>query len=75
MLDKEIIKSYVERIENLMSEKKGLEEDLSDLFTEAKNRGLNVKVLKEIIKIRSKNQAELDAFEDLVDQYKHALGM
>lgn len=75
MIDKETIKSYVERAENLISEKKGLEEDLSELYTEAKNRGLNVKALKEIIKIRSKNQAELDAFEDLVDQYKSALGM
>ncbi len=63
-------KELVERIERLETEKADIVSDIKDVYTEAKSKGHDVKVLKEAIRRRRKdNEAEREKFETSVDLY------
>jgi len=67
------IRSFIERIENLDSELQELNEQKKEVFSEAKGEGFDVKILKEIIKLRKQDQDERDEHETLLDMYLHAI--
>lgn len=67
------IRSFVERIENLDSEMQELSEQKKEVFTEAKGDGFDVKILKEIIKLRKEDKNERDERESLLDLYMRAM--
>ena len=67
------IRSFVERIEQLDSELQALNEGKKEVFAEAKNEGFDVKILKEIIKLRKQDQDERDEHETLMDVYMRAM--
>ena len=67
------IRSFVERIENLDSEMQELSEQKKEVFAEAKGEGFDVKILKEIIKLRKQDQDERDERESLLDLYMRAM--
>ena len=67
------ILSYVERIENLETELQELNEQKKEVFSEAKGEGFDVKILKEIIKLRKQDQEERDERESLLDLYMRAM--
>ena len=69
------LRSLVERIERLEEERKALAGDIKDIYDEAKSAGFDVKVLRQIIRIRKQDQAEVEEQESLLDLYKRALGM
>lgn len=69
------LKALVERVERLHEERKALGDDVRDVFSEAKGRGFDVAAIKEIIKIRSKDPAELQERDAILYLYKSALGM
>jgi uncharacterized protein (UPF0335 family) len=69
------LKAIVERVENLNEEIKGLSEDRSDIFKEAKGNGFDVKALRTIIRLRAMNPDDIAAQEAILDTYKNALGM
>lgn len=69
------LRSIVERIERLEEERKALGGDIRDIYTEAKSAGFDVAVLRDLIKIRRKDAADVEEHETLLDTYKHALGM
>lgn len=69
------LKQYIERIERLNEEKKGLQSDIRDVFAEAKSGGFDVKVMREIIKKRKQAEQERREQEELVELYKSAIGM
>ncbi len=69
------LKSFIERIERLEEEKKALAEDIRDVYSEAKANGFDVKVMRQIVKIRKMDKDELDEQEALLDTYLLALGM
>jgi uncharacterized protein (UPF0335 family) len=69
------LRSIVERIERLEEERKGLGENIKDIFAEAKSAGFDVKVVRQIISIRKKEPAEVEEQETLLDLYRRALGM
>ena len=71
----ERLKSFIARIERLEEEKRALAEDIKEVYAEAKGTGFDVKTMRQIIKIRKLDQAELDEQEALLDTYKRALGM
>jgi uncharacterized protein (UPF0335 family) len=71
----ERLKSFIERIERLEEEKRALAEDIKEVFAEAKGNGFDVKIMRQIIKIRRTDQDDLDEQEALLDTYKRALGM
>jgi len=69
------LKSFIERIERLEEEKKGIADDIRDVFAEAKGTGFDTKVMRQVIRLRKKDTAERQEEEALLDLYMHALGM
>ena len=69
------LRSIVERIERLEEERKALGSDIKDIFAEAKSAGFDVKVLRQVIRLRKQEPAEVEEQETLLDLYRQALGM
>jgi len=69
------LRSLVERIERLEEEKKALTDDIRDVYAEAKSAGFDVKVLRQLIRLRRSQPAEVEEQETLLDLYRRALGM
>ena len=67
------IRSLVERIEQLDTELQELNEAKKEVLAEAKGEGFDVKVLKEIIKLRKQDKDERDEHETLLDVYMRAM--
>ena len=67
------IRSFVERIERVEEEIKALNEGKKEIFAEAKGDGFDVKVLKEIIRLRKQDKDERDEHESLLDLYLRAM--
>lgn len=74
-LDAGRLKSFVERIERLEDEKKALADDIKDVFAEAKAAGYDIKVMRQVIRLRKMDSAKYQELEALLDLYKTALGM
>ena len=69
------IKQTVDRVERLRDEIKALNADIAEVYKQAKSLGLDVSVIKEIIKLRAKDPSARNEFEQLLGLYMHALGM
>ncbi|HEX9904320.1 MAG TPA: DUF2312 domain-containing protein [Propylenella sp.] len=69
------LKSFVERIERLEEEKKGIADDIRDVYAEAKGQGFDSKIMRQVVRLRKKDAAERQEEEALLDLYLHALGM
>ena len=69
------LRSLVDRIERLEEERKALGNDIKDIYSEAKSAGFDVKVLRQLIRIRKQEAAEIEEQETLLDLYRRALGM
>src|SRR5688500_11832224 len=67
------LRAFVERIEHIEEEIKSLTEDKKEIFAEAKGEGFDVKILKEVIRIRKQDQEERQEHESLLEVYLHAL--
>jgi len=67
------IRSFVERIEHIEEEIKALNEGKKEIFAEAKADGFDVKVLREIIRLRKQDKDERDEHESLLDLYLRAM--
>ena len=72
---KDQLKAVIERIERLEEEKKTISDDIRDVYAEAKGNGFDVKVMRQIVKIRKMDKADLDEQEALLETYMRALGM
>ena len=71
----ERLRSLIERIERLEEERKALSSDIKDIFGEAKSAGFDVKVMRQLIRLRKQEPAEVEEQETLLDVYRRALGM
>lgn len=71
----EMLAGLVERIERLEEEKAGIASDIREVYSEVKACGFNVPVVREIVRLRKQDKHERDEKEQLLDEYKHALGM
>ena len=69
------LRSFIERIERLEEEKKGIADDIRDVFAEAKGTGFDTKVMRQVIRLRKKEPSERQEEEAILDLYLHALGM
>jgi uncharacterized protein (UPF0335 family) len=69
------LKSYIEKIERLEEEKAAISADIRDVFAEAKGNGFDVKVMRQVLKLRKMNKADVVEQEQLLDIYMQALGM
>jgi uncharacterized protein (UPF0335 family) len=67
------IRSFIERIEQIDEEIKALNEGKKEVFAEAKGEGFDVKVLREILRLRKQDKDERDEQESLLDLYLRAM--
>lgn len=74
-ITKEQLKSYIERIERLETEKSELTTDIGEVYSEAKANGYDTKIMRQIVKLRKLDAAERDEQDQLLDLYQQALGM
>ena len=71
----EELRLLIERIERLEEEKKGISDDIKDVFAEAKGRGYDAKAIRKIVSIRKKKREEYQEEEAILETYLQALGM
>ena len=64
--------SYVERIERLEEEKANLMADIKEVYGEAKALGYDVKILRQIIRLRKMEEHERTEQEEILEVYKRA---
>ncbi|WP_420563518.1 DUF2312 domain-containing protein [Thalassobaculum sp.] len=69
------LESFIQRIENLEEEKANLAADIREIFAEAKAQGYDVKIMRQILKLRKMEEDDRDEQETLLEVYKRALGM
>ena len=69
------LRQFIERIERLDSEKKDLMEQQKEVMAEAKGRGYDTKIMRRLIGMRRRDQADVAEEEAILDTYRQALGM
>lgn len=69
------LRLFIERIERMEEEKKGIADDIKDVYLEAKANGYDVKAMRDIVKIRKMERHFRLEHESIVDTYKNALGI
>lgn len=67
------LSGFVERLEKLQAEKKGIVEDMNEIMLEAKGNGLDPKIIRHVMRRRKMEAADRREFDELVDLYEHAL--
>jgi len=71
----EALRQLIERIERLEEEKKALQGDIKDIYSQAKAQGFDPKIIRQIVRLRKIEQQEREEIEQLLDLYKAAIGM
>lgn len=71
----EQLRLFMERIERLEEEKKGIADDIRDVFSEAKSQGYDTKIMRQILRLRKMEPHDRAEMEALLDVYKSALGL
>ena len=69
------LRLYLERIERLESEKKGIVDDISDVYLEAKATGFDTKIMRQIVRLRKMEPHDRQEMEAILQTYLAALGM
>jgi uncharacterized protein (UPF0335 family) len=67
------LRAFVERIERIEEDIKALNDDKKLVYAEAKGEGFDIKILREVIKLRKQDQDERDEQQSLLEIYLHAL--
>jgi len=69
------LRLLIERIERLEEEKKGIADDIRDVYGEGKAVGYDTKMMRQIYRLRKMKPQEREEMEMLLETYKAALGM
>ncbi|GHH16320.1 DUF2312 domain-containing protein [Sphingomonas sp. AAP5] len=69
------LRLLIERIERLEEEKKGIADDIKDVYGEAKSTGFDVKTIRSIVRLRKMEKHHREEAEALLETYKQALGL
>lgn len=72
---REQLKSFVERIERMEEEQAALAADKREIYAEAKGVGFDTKIMREIVRLRKLDTADLQERDALLDLYRGALDM
>ena len=73
-VQKDQLKSIIERVESLESDKAGIAEDIKEVYAEAKGNGFDVAALRRVVALRKLDKKREEA-EAVLETYLHALGM
>ena len=69
------LRLFIERIERLEEEKKGIADDIRDVYSEAKANGYDAKIMRQIVRLRKMPVNDRKEMEAILDVYKSALGI
>lgn len=69
------LRLFIERIERLEEEKKGIADDIRDVYSEAKSTGYDTKTMRAIVRLRKMESHVRQEAEALLETYKAALGL
>ncbi len=71
----EQLRLFIERVERLEEEKKGIADDIRDVYNEAKSQGYDPKIMRQIVRLRKMPVHDRKEMEAILDVYKSALGI
>ena len=71
----EQLRLFIERIETMEEEKKGISDDIKDVYAELRGTGFDAKTVKTLVKLRKMEKNARDEAEALLETYKMALGL
>ncbi|MXP26997.1 DUF2312 domain-containing protein [Altererythrobacter indicus] len=69
------LRLLIERIERLEEEKKGISDDIRDVYAEAKAVGYDPKIMRQVVRLRKMKPDDRNEMETILDTYKAALGI
>ncbi len=69
------LRLLIERVERLEEEKKGIADDIRDVYAEAKAVGYDAKIMRQIVRLRKMKPDDRAEMEAILDVYKAALGL
>lgn len=71
----EQLRLFIERIERLEEEKKGIADDVKDVYAEAKANGYDTKTMRKIVGLRRMESHARQEADALLETYRNALGL
>jgi len=71
----EQLRLFIERVERLEEEKRGMMDDIKDVYAEAKSSGFDTKIMKQVIRLRAMEKHRRDEADALLEAYRQALGI
>jgi len=71
----EQLRLFIERIERLEEEKKGIADDIRDVYAEAKGQGYDSKTMRAVVRLRKMEKDARDEADALLETYRTALGL
>jgi uncharacterized protein (UPF0335 family) len=71
----EQLRAFIERIERLEEEKKDVQEQIKEVFGEAKGIGFDTRIMRQLLRLRKLRDADRSEQEELLEIYKTAIGM
>ena len=71
----EQLRAFIERIERLEEEKKDVQEQIKEVFSEAKGSGFDTRIMRQLVRLRKLRDADRSEQEELLEIYKSAIGM
>lgn len=69
------LRSFIERLERLEDEKQDVQDQIKDVYGEAKNEGFDIKIMRQVLRLRKMKTHDRTEQEELLELYKSALGM
>ncbi len=69
------LRLLIERVERLEEEKKGIADDIRDVYMEAKAVGYDAKIMRQVVRLRKMQPDDRKEMEAILDLYKAALGL
>jgi uncharacterized protein (UPF0335 family) len=69
------LRLLIERIERLEEEKKGVADDIKDVYAEAKSTGFDTKTMRKVVGLRKMEKHARDEADALLETYRNALGL
>lgn len=67
------LRNFILRIERLEEDKKGIADDIKEVYGEAKGEGFDVKVLRKVVALRKKDPEERAEEDELLELYMSAI--
>jgi uncharacterized protein (UPF0335 family) len=69
------LRLFIERIERLEEEKKGIADDIRDVYAESKANGYDTKTMRAIVRLRRMEAHARQEADALLETYRQALGL